>query len=71
MKPEDLSKGKAGDMITRLKHGVKGRYVKASVKEKTEQRMRARAETIQQKLRGQVQVGPLEQGQTLKEKLVG
>lgn len=71
LKPEDLSKGKAGDMITRLKHGVKGRYAKASVKERTEQRMKARAETIQQRLQGQVKVGPLEQGQTLKEKLVG
>jgi ATP-dependent helicase IRC3 len=70
LKPEDLTKGKAGDMITRIKHGVKGRYAKASVKERSEQRMKARAETIQQRLQGQVQVGPLEQGLTLKEKLV-
>jgi ATP-dependent helicase IRC3 len=69
LKPEDLSKGKAGDMITRLKHGVKGRFNKANVKERTEQRKKARAETIEQRLQGQVRVGPLEQGQTLKAKL--
>jgi ATP-dependent helicase IRC3 len=33
--------------------------------------MKARAETIQQRLQGQVKVGPLERGQTLEEKLVG
>jgi ATP-dependent helicase IRC3 len=70
LKPEDLSKGKAGDMITRLKHGVKGRYAKANVKERVLQRKKARAETVEQRLQGQVRVGPLEQGQTLKEKLL-
>ncbi|KAI4621919.1 hypothetical protein J4E80_004293 [Alternaria sp. BMP 0032] len=70
LKPEDVSKGKAGDMITRLKHGMKSRYDKAGVKERTEQRKKARAETIEQRLQGQVRVGPLEQGSTLKEKLL-
>lgn len=71
LKPSDLTKGKAADMITRLKHGIRGRYDKASVKQRSEQRMKARAETLQQRLQGHVQVGPIEQGQTLKEKLLG
>jgi ATP-dependent helicase IRC3 len=71
LKPSDLTKGKAADMITRLKHGVRGRYDKASVKQRSEQRMKARAETLQQRLQGRVQVGPVDQGQTLKEKLLG
>jgi ATP-dependent helicase IRC3 len=71
LKAEDLTKGKAGDLITRLKHGVKGRYNKAIVKQRVENRMKNRAETIQQRLQGQVQVGPLEHGQTHKEKLLG
>jgi ATP-dependent helicase IRC3 len=58
---EDLSKGKAGDMITRMKHGVRGRYEKATTKLKGEQRVKQRAETIRQKLQGRVQVGPLDQ----------
>ncbi|KAL6160667.1 putative ATP-dependent helicase IRC3 [Exserohilum turcicum] len=72
LQPSDLTKGKAADMITRIKHGVRGRYDKAGIKQRMEQRMKARAETLQQRLQGRVQVGPLEeQGQTLKEKLLG
>lgn len=71
LKPSDLTKGKAADMITRLKHGVRGRYDKASMKHRSEQRMKARAETLEQRLQGRVQVGPLGQGKTLKEKLLG
>lgn len=70
LRPEDLTKGKAGDMITRLKHGVKGRYEKASGKQRAETRMKERAEILQQRLQGQVQVGPMKQGLTLKEKLL-
>lgn len=71
LKPSDLTKGKAADMITRLKHGVRGRYDKASTKQRSEQRIKARAETLEQRLQGRVQIGPLKQGQTLKEKLLG
>jgi ATP-dependent helicase IRC3 len=72
LKPEDLSKGKAGDMITRLKHGVKGRYDKATTRERGEKRMKQRADAMKRRLQGQVGVGPIEQrGQTLKEKMVG
>jgi ATP-dependent helicase IRC3 len=68
---DDLSKGKAGDMITRLKHGVKGRFEKAAIKQKGEQRMKQRAETIRERMQGRVEVGPVGQpGQTLKEKLL-
>jgi ATP-dependent helicase IRC3 len=72
LKPEDLSKGKAGDMITRIKHGVKGRYNKATSKHKGEKRLKQRADTLRQRLQGHVEVGPVKQpGQTLKEKLLG
>lgn len=59
LKPSDLTKGKAGDMITRLKHGAKGRYSKAASKMRGEMRTKQRAQTLQEKLSGQVQVGPL------------
>ncbi|XPS78317.1 Putative ATP-dependent helicase IRC3 [Ascochyta lentis] len=59
LKPHDLTKGKAGDMITRLKHGVKGRYARASSKQRVEARTKERAQTLQDKLQGQVRVGPL------------
>jgi ATP-dependent helicase IRC3 len=71
LKPEDVTKGKAGDMITRLKHGAKGRYDKATTKQRGQMRMKQRAETISQRLQGRVEVGPVEQrGQTLKEKML-
>ncbi|KAF2024102.1 DEAD/DEAH box helicase-like protein [Setomelanomma holmii] len=70
LKPEDLTKGKAGDMITRLKHGAKGRYEKATVRHRGEQRMKQRAESLRQRLQSQVAVGPVEhEGQTLKKEL--
>jgi ATP-dependent helicase IRC3 len=61
LKPYDLTKGKAADMITRLKHGVKGRYTRASAKMRSEVRTKQRAQTLHEKLSGQVQVGPLSQ----------
>ena len=66
LKPEDLTKGKAGDMITRIKHGLRGRYEKASVRHRVELRSKERVETSRQRLQGQVQVGPLEQEEPLK-----
>jgi ATP-dependent helicase IRC3 len=59
LKPWDLTKGKAGDMITRMKHGAKGRYEKLMSKQKSEKRSKDRAQTLQQRLQGYVQVGPL------------
>lgn len=61
LKPYNLTKGKAADMITRLKHGVKGRYARASAKMRSEVRTKQRAQTLHEKLSGQVQVGPLSQ----------
>jgi ATP-dependent helicase IRC3 len=72
LKPEDLTKGKAGDMITRMKHGIKGRYEKAALKQQSEWRMKERAQTIQKRLQGQVQVGPLQQlVQSTRDKMTG
>jgi ATP-dependent helicase IRC3 len=59
LKPGELLKGKAGDMITRLKYGVKGRFEKATTKQKGEQRSKDRAQTLQQRLQGHIHVGPL------------
>ena len=59
LRPQDLTKGKAGDMITRMKHGAKGRYLKAHAKQKKQHRKTERIETTRQKLQGQVRVGPL------------
>jgi ATP-dependent helicase IRC3 len=56
---QDVTKGKAGDMITRLKHGAKGRFLKAHAKQKTQYRKTQRTETTRQKMQGQVRVGPL------------
>jgi ATP-dependent helicase IRC3 len=59
-------------MITRMKHGVKGRFDKATVKQRGESRMKQRIETMHTRLQGQVSVGPVEKrGQTLKEKMLG
>ncbi|KAL5116149.1 putative ATP-dependent helicase IRC3 [Pleosporales sp. CAS-2024a] len=72
LKPGDLTKGKAGDMITRIKHGVRGRYQKASARERSEQRMKQRAQVTQQRLLGQVAVGPITQkNETPKERAHG
>jgi ATP-dependent helicase IRC3 len=59
LKPGELLKGKAGDMITRLRYGAKGRFEKAAVKQRGEQRSKDRAQTLQQRLQGHVHVGPL------------
>ncbi|KAH9870850.1 hypothetical protein J1614_006422 [Plenodomus biglobosus] len=69
LNPSDLTKGKAGDMITRIKHGVKGRFDKASTKQRVETRTRERADSLHQRLQGQVQVGPLNP-ESLKGKLL-
>ena len=59
LRPQDLTKGKAGDMITRIKHGTRGKYQKARAKQKSDVKTRERAETLQQRLQGRVRVGPL------------
>ncbi|KAJ4289117.1 putative ATP-dependent helicase IRC3 [Kalmusia sp. IMI 367209] len=59
LKPWDLTKGKAGDMVTRIKHGTKARYKKAHAKQKSDDRIKERTENLQKRLQGQVRVGPL------------
>lgn len=72
LKLGDLTKGKAGDMITRIKHGSKGRYEKAATKQRSESRIQQRAQSKQKRLQGQVRVGPLEQlGHSIRDKMVG
>ncbi|KAF2193086.1 P-loop containing nucleoside triphosphate hydrolase protein [Zopfia rhizophila CBS 207.26] len=58
LKPSDLTKGKAGDMITRIKHGAKGRFDKASAQKRSADRMRDRAEAERRRLQEQVRIGP-------------
>jgi len=59
LKPGDVTKGKAGDMITRIKFGVRGRYEKATAKQRSNDRIKQRAQTLRERLTGQTQVGPL------------
>jgi len=60
LRPRDLTKGKAADMITRIRHGAKGRFEKASSKQRVENRTKERADLMHRRLQGQVQVGPTE-----------
>jgi ATP-dependent helicase IRC3 len=58
MKTERLTKGKAADMITRLRHGVRGRWAsKNKAKAKME---REKAKEERSRRRGQVKVGALD-----------
>ncbi|ESZ95686.1 hypothetical protein SBOR_3906 [Sclerotinia borealis F-4128] len=56
----DLTKGKAGDMITKLKHGAKGRFSSYEVDKKRlgKSKLKSEQDTILAK-REQVSVGPL------------
>ncbi|KAL1608584.1 putative ATP-dependent helicase IRC3 [Paraconiothyrium brasiliense] len=59
LKPKDLTKGKAGDMITRIKHGTKGRFKKAHAKQKSALKSQERAKSLQGRLQGEIRTGPL------------
>ena len=54
---DEVTKGKAGDMITKLKHGARGRFASISAARKKEEKARAKLE--EQKQREKVSVGPL------------
>jgi ATP-dependent helicase IRC3 len=57
---EDLTKGKAGDMITKVKHGAKGRFAIIEAEKKREGRARLKLEQEKAlKGREKVSVGPL------------
>ncbi|KAF5001765.1 hypothetical protein FDECE_10847 [Fusarium decemcellulare] len=55
--PEDLTKGKAADMITKLKHGARGQFSKIEADQRREQRQRVATEA--KRLREHVTVGPV------------
>ncbi|OAG00996.1 DEAD/DEAH box helicase-like protein [Paraphaeosphaeria sporulosa] len=59
LKSKDLTKGKAGDMITRIKHGTTGKFKKAHAKQKSALKVQERADTLKDRLQGQTRVGPL------------
>ncbi|KAJ4328488.1 putative ATP-dependent helicase IRC3 [Fusarium piperis] len=54
---DDLTKGKAADMITKLKHGARGQFAKIEADQKKQARQRVAAET--KRLREHVSVGPV------------
>ncbi len=58
--PDAITKGKAGDMITKLKFGARRRFGNIEVAKRKEERDRARIQQLATlKKREQVQVGPL------------
>ena len=60
LRPEDLTKGKAGDMITKVKHGARGRFANLEADRRREGRARLKLEQEQAlKEREKVSVGPL------------
>jgi ATP-dependent helicase IRC3 len=61
----DISKGKAGDMITKIKHGARGRFNRYEEAKRRQGREQERVETLRR--REEVKVGPLE----MKEELAG
>lgn len=54
---EGLQKGRAGDMIAKIKHGARGLFGKVEVRRRREARIRERSETVAR--REFVKVGPL------------
>jgi ATP-dependent helicase IRC3 len=60
LRPQDLTKGKAADMITKLKHGARGRFANIEADRRREGRARLKLEQEQAlKDREKVSVGPL------------
>lgn len=64
LEPEDITKGQAGDMITKLKFGAKGRFSKLDA---SRQKIMKEQKTLEKKLAGlkfreKVTVGPIEDG---------
>jgi ATP-dependent helicase IRC3 len=58
--PEDVSKGKAADMITKIKHGARGRFASIEVVKRKQQKAVIADELHRaRKLNEQVSVGPL------------
>ena len=54
-----ITKGQAGDMIARIKHGARGKWDKAATVKRVLQRKKAKEQRMDQRMQGTVQVGPL------------
>lgn len=60
LKAEDITKGKAGDMITKMKHGARGRFANIEADRRRLGRTRLKIEQEQAlRKREHVSVGPL------------
>ncbi|GAW25540.1 putative DEAD DEAH box helicase [Rosellinia necatrix] len=60
LKETDINKGKAADMITKVRHGARGRFATVEAKKRKMERQAAAQEQAKaMKLREQVSVGPL------------
>ena len=58
--PEDVSKGRATDMITKIRHGAKGQFAKIeALKKKKQKSMLAEEMYRQRRMQEMVRVGPL------------
>lgn len=58
--PEDVSKGRATDMITKIRHGAKGQFAKIeALKKKKQKNMLAEEMYRQRRMQEMVRVGPL------------
>jgi ATP-dependent helicase IRC3 len=55
---QDITRGKAGDMITKIKHGARGRFSRYEGAKRKQSRKLERVETLRR--REEVKVGPLE-----------
>jgi ATP-dependent helicase IRC3 len=61
LRPDQVTKGRAGDMITKIKFGARGRFDKIMVKKRQSEREIAKIDHVENMRRREVvQVGPLE-----------
>jgi ATP-dependent helicase IRC3 len=61
LRPDQVTKGRAGDMITKIKFGARGRFDKIMLKKRQSEKEMAKIESIENMRRREVvQVGPLE-----------
>jgi ATP-dependent helicase IRC3 len=61
LRPDQVTKGRAGDMITKIKFGARGRFDKTMVKKRQSEREIAKIDRVENMRRREVvQVGPLE-----------
>ena len=64
LRPDIITKGRAQDMITKLKFGARGRFEKiTAVKKRADRELENRRKMQEMKAREIVKVGPLESDQ--------